>query len=98
MIKFPLMSERDLLAFHKECLYAARCCPQYRQDPFDAEDILLGEVSKLEVVGYWASSTTLWNYGYSVGLSRAALVVIGGYRLFMVQRNLEELENEDYDE
>lgn len=95
MKSYEKLKKRSLLEFHKDCLAAARGCPQYRQDPFEAEDILLGEVSKSEVVGYWSAATVLWNAGYSVDLSVESRLIIKEYRLDAAMKSLEEMLEEE---
>lgn len=96
MSNYKTMSKKMILALHKDCLWAAQQCPQYRKDPFEPDDILLGEVSKERVLEYWSSASVLWTAGYHIELSRNSLILIEEFRSEQSKKRLEDLM--DYDD
>jgi hypothetical protein len=87
------MTRDDLLEFNDQCMEAMLECPNVsvqEAQVFEDRDILRGEVTAEEVIGWWSSERTLWEYGYDECLDLDAVDIIKQYRVIVALRELND--------
>lgn len=90
------MSVDELLQFNDDCIEAALQCPQNRLEDvqvFEDRQILRKEVSAKEVVKWWRSCSTLWEYGYHKCLTEEALDVFKKYEIYKAEKKIWKYKN-----